>query len=204
MLPEGTLKDRVALLISQESVIAPALAGELERLGARVRSATEPPDLDRVDICIYHAAEPAGDMARALAAVTAAHACLQAVGGQMVSREQPGSLLLITPAAPAPAVRDHAAAAVAQAGLVALARQAALEWAPHNVRCNVLVPGFLAGTHPDHLRAHVPARRLGKPAEVAHLAAYLVSEFSDYMTGQVLILDGAVSLSPVPFGIRTN
>jgi NAD(P)-dependent dehydrogenase (short-subunit alcohol dehydrogenase family) len=85
-------------------------------------------------------------------------------------------------------------------GVLGLARAAALEVAPHNVRVNCIVPGFietpmLAGI--DHavaetLRKIVPQGRIGSSEELAEVAAFLLSDAASHVTGQSWAVDGGV------------
>lgn len=85
-------------------------------------------------------------------------------------------------------------------GVLGLARAAALEAAPHNVRVNCIVPGFietpmLAGI--DHaaaesLKRMVPQGRIGSADELAEVAAFLLSDAASHVTGQSWAVDGGV------------
>ncbi|GGS60290.1 oxidoreductase [Planobispora rosea] len=96
-----------------------------------------------------------------------------------------------------------AAYAAAKAGLVALTKSLALEWAGNGVRVNALCPGWTATDLNRNLWEDpasnqttvqtVPMRRWGTPEEMAHPAVFLASEASAYMTGQVLFVDGGVT-----------
>ncbi|GIH74798.1 oxidoreductase [Planobispora longispora] len=96
-----------------------------------------------------------------------------------------------------------AAYAAAKAGLVALTKSLALEWAGNGVRVNALCPGWTATDlnrnlweDPASSQATVqtvPMRRWGTPEEMAHPAIFLASEASAYVTGQVLFVDGGVT-----------
>lgn len=91
--------------------------------------------------------------------------------------------------------------AAAKGGLVAMTRTLAVEWAPRGVRVNCIAPGptetegagkALWGT--DEARARVlggvPAGRFASPEEIAESAVYLLSARADYVTGEVLVVDG--------------
>ena len=85
-------------------------------------------------------------------------------------------------------------------GVLALTRQAALEWGPDGVRVNAVGPGFIPTEGTDavyrdarvrEVRASVvPLRRLGEPEDIANAVAFLVSPDAAYITGQVLYVDG--------------
>jgi NAD(P)-dependent dehydrogenase (short-subunit alcohol dehydrogenase family) len=85
-------------------------------------------------------------------------------------------------------------------GVLGLARAAALEAAPHNVRVNCVVPGFidtpmLSGLEPGVLAAlgnKVPQGRLGTSEETAEVVAFLLSEAARHVTGQSWAVDGGV------------
>jgi NAD(P)-dependent dehydrogenase (short-subunit alcohol dehydrogenase family) len=92
----------------------------------------------------------------------------------------------------------------AKGGLIMLARGAAIEWAPRNIRVNVVAPGLTATPvieasirrRPDpeayrrEREASIPLQRLATPEEVADAVLYLASRESSYVTGAVLPVDG--------------
>lgn len=96
------------------------------------------------------------------------------------------------------------ASASAKAGLEALIKSYAVQYAHTGIRCNAIVPGYIKkdGTNhqplnPDALAqisARIPAGRLGLPEEVASLAQFLLSAQSRYITGQLLHIDGGLLL----------
>jgi NAD(P)-dependent dehydrogenase (short-subunit alcohol dehydrogenase family) len=91
---------------------------------------------------------------------------------------------------------------VSKGGVVGMTRALALELAPR-VRVNAIAPGLI-GTEmtmaiPAEVRAKmietIPLGRMGTPEEVADLAAFLVSDSSSYLTGEVIVIGGARSLA---------
>jgi NAD(P)-dependent dehydrogenase (short-subunit alcohol dehydrogenase family) len=91
--------------------------------------------------------------------------------------------------------------ACAKAGVLALTRSLAVEWARHRIRLNAIAPGPIptegafsrllpAEELLDRRRARIPAGRFGAPEELAELAAFLVSDASDWIRGEVVTLDG--------------
>jgi NAD(P)-dependent dehydrogenase (short-subunit alcohol dehydrogenase family) len=91
--------------------------------------------------------------------------------------------------------------AVAKAGVLAMTRSLAVEWAPHHIRQVAIAPGpfptegawsRLMPT-PEMAEAvvnRVPMKRVGRPEELTSLAAYLISDAADYINGEVVTIDG--------------
>jgi NAD(P)-dependent dehydrogenase (short-subunit alcohol dehydrogenase family) len=96
------------------------------------------------------------------------------------------------------------ASAAAKAALEALAKSLAIQLAPERITVNAVVPGYIEkerGTHTalsdaDRARASegIPLRRLGLPAEVAATIAFLLSGEAAYITGQLIHVDGGLTL----------
>ena len=92
--------------------------------------------------------------------------------------------------------------ATAKAGVLALTRSLAVEWAKYGMRFNAIAPGPFPTKGawdrllPEDIREQfdltkkVPLRRVGEHQELANLAAYLVSDFSAYINGEVVTIDG--------------
>lgn len=92
--------------------------------------------------------------------------------------------------------------ACAKAGVLAMTRSLAVEWAKYGIRMNAIAPGpFPTKGAWDRLvpepfrekfdlQKQVPLRRVGEHQELANLAAYLVSDFSAYINGDVVTIDG--------------
>ncbi|WP_093113268.1 SDR family oxidoreductase [Salinimicrobium catena] len=92
--------------------------------------------------------------------------------------------------------------ATAKAGVLAMTRSLAVEWAKYGIRSNAIAPGpfptkgawdrLLPGDLKEKfdLSKKVPLKRVGEHQELANLAAYLVSDFSAYVNGEVITIDG--------------
>ncbi|MFA5038850.1 MAG: 3-oxoacyl-[acyl-carrier-protein] reductase [Candidatus Omnitrophota bacterium] len=88
----------------------------------------------------------------------------------------------------------------AKAGVIGLTKALARETAPYNIRVNCVAPGFtetdmlgsLKEDLKDKYRQEVPLGRFGEPSEVAKTVLFLLSERSNYITGQVIKVDGGL------------
>ena len=86
----------------------------------------------------------------------------------------------------------------AKAGLIGAAKALALELAKREITVNCVAPGLIetsmvAGSDLDGIVKAIPARRIGRPEEVAELVAYLFSDLAAYVTRQVIRIDGGLS-----------
>jgi len=90
--------------------------------------------------------------------------------------------------------------AASKLGMVGFTRSLAKELATRNINVNCIAPGFfetpmtngLTDEQKKELLKKVPMGRLGDPKEIAHAAVFLASNMSDYITGQVLTVDGGM------------
>ncbi|GIK22255.1 MAG: SDR family oxidoreductase [Ignavibacterium sp.] len=92
--------------------------------------------------------------------------------------------------------------AAAKAGVLAITRSLAVEWAKYGIRFNAIAPGLfptkgawerlLPGDLQEKLDAikKIPLKRVGEHQELANLAAYLISDFSSFINGEVITIDG--------------
>ena len=85
-------------------------------------------------------------------------------------------------------------------GVLGLTRAIAVEMAPHNIRANCVIPGFIRTEALDRIppeqqgkiAGRVPQRRMGTPMELAEVAAFLLSDAASHVTGQDWAVDGGV------------
>jgi 3-oxoacyl-[acyl-carrier protein] reductase len=95
--------------------------------------------------------------------------------------------------------------AASKGAINALTRALAVELASRNVTVNAIAPGFIETDMSEAVRNKagetikkiIPMRRLGKPEDVAAVAVFLASPESSYITGQVLTVDGGLSLGAI-------
>ena len=92
--------------------------------------------------------------------------------------------------------------AAAKGGVLTLTRSIAAEWAKYNIRCNAVAPGpfptegaWSRLVPPGFskfmdLKKRVPLKRVGEHQELANLCAYLLSDYSAYITGEIITIDG--------------
>jgi 3-oxoacyl-[acyl-carrier protein] reductase len=86
--------------------------------------------------------------------------------------------------------------------VLGLVRSAAVELAPHNITVNAVLPGNiltpgvqgLGQEYADAQVQRIPLGRLGQPADVGHAMLFFASDEADYVTGQMLIVDGGQTL----------
>ena len=87
-----------------------------------------------------------------------------------------------------------------KAGVIGITKSVARELAARNICCNAIAPGFIATdmtqsfTEDNPMVAGIPLGRMGKPEEVAELAAFLASDSAGYITGEVIRIDGGIAM----------
>ena len=131
----------------------------------------------------------------------------------LLERGERPSVIHVTDIAGERAEPGYAHYAVSKAGLSMLTRSLAVELAPR-IRVNAIAPGPIDKTGgarqlwpteeaAERLLRHIPLGRFGEPEEVAHAAAYLVSDYAGYVTGECLVMDGGAWLGRNLFVERT-
>lgn len=134
------------------------------------------------------------------ASLTTAFATVRGAGKHM---QKGGSVVLVSSAAAMEGLANHEAIAAAKAGIIGLTLSAAATYAPANIRFNAVAPGLTqtlltaALTGNDTSRKFSEAMhalgRLGKPEDVARAIVFLLDPANDWITGQVLAVDGGLS-----------
>lgn len=90
-----------------------------------------------------------------------------------------------------------------KAGVSAFTRQAAAEWGPKGVRVNAVAPGLIRTAMAEAVysvpetyekrRAMIPLKKIGKPENIGTVVAFLLSDDAEYVSGQIIEVDGAFS-----------
>jgi NAD(P)-dependent dehydrogenase (short-subunit alcohol dehydrogenase family) len=133
--------------------------------------------------------------------------CTLALGRKWIAAKQPGNILnIVTTYASTNAGSGFVVpSACAKAGVLALTRSLAVEWARHHIRCNAIAPGpfptegafsrlLPSKDLEDRAKNHHPMKRFGRHEELANLAAYLLSSQADYVNGECVVIDGGLWL----------
>jgi len=128
--------------------------------------------------------------------------CTLAFGKHWIEKKQSATVLNIVTTYSWTGSAFVVPSAAAKAGVLAITRSLAVEWAKYGIRFNAIAPGLfptkgawerlLPGDLQNKfdLKKKVPLQRVGEHQELANLAAYLVSDFSSYINGEVITIDG--------------
>ena len=128
----------------------------------------------------------------------------QAVGRTMIE-EAGGKIVNIASVAAfggaPPDLMNAVAYNASKAGVVGFTRDLATKWAQHRINVNAIAPGWfpsdmnkvLLDAQPDAYLEHIPLRRFGGPDDLKGAVVFLASRASDYVTGQVVVVDGGQS-----------
>lgn len=127
--------------------------------------------------------------------------CTRAAGTRWIERGDQGAILNIATTYAWTGSAFVLPSACAKAGVVAMTRSLGVEWGRKGIRVNAIAPGPIPTEGAfsrlmpdrelaDRRAADLPAGRFGTPEELADLAAYLVSDASEWMRGEVVTLDG--------------
>lgn len=128
--------------------------------------------------------------------------CSLAFGKHWIKEKQAASILNIVTTYAFTGSAFVVPSACAKGGVLAMTRSLAVEWGKYGIRCNAIAPGpfptkgawdrLLPGdlAQKFDFKNRVPLKRVGEHQELANLAAFLVSDFSSYINGEVITIDG--------------
>lgn len=127
--------------------------------------------------------------------------CCQAAGRQMILQEAGKIINIVSVAGLAsidPDLADSVPYSASKGAVVAMTRDLARKWSRYGIQVNAIAPGYFATRMSAHLVEHrwqplmnaIPMKRLGEKDEIKGVAVFLASAASNYMTGQILAVDG--------------
>jgi len=129
--------------------------------------------------------------------------CQMALPDMAVRRD--GAIVIISSIAGVKGTATLGAYAISKAADFQLARNLAVEWGKHNIRVNCIAPGLIKTDfakalwdNPDLLERRLrttPLGRMGEPEDIAGLALFLASPSASFITGQIIIVDGGVTIN---------
>ncbi|MDD2401140.1 MAG: 3-oxoacyl-[acyl-carrier-protein] reductase [Clostridia bacterium] len=133
--------------------------------------------------------------------LTAAFNCLRAVARSMM-KQKSGKIINIASVVGLHGNAGQINYASAKAGIIGMTKSAAKELAIRGIIVNAIAPGFivtdmtnkLSDEVKEKLAQEIPLRRLGRPEDVANMVAFLAEPETNYITGQIISVDGGMSM----------
>ena len=132
--------------------------------------------------------------------LTAVFALCQAFAKKRISDKQPGKIINIGSLMSSTTRKDNAPYAASKGAVLLLTRALAVDWAAYDIRVNAIGPGFINTplTEPlvdnpefnEWVTERCPQGRWGTPGDLAGAAVFLASPASDFVTGEILYVDG--------------
>jgi 3-oxoacyl-[acyl-carrier protein] reductase len=131
--------------------------------------------------------------------LTGAFLCTKAAAKIMIKQRR-GKIINISSVAGVMGNPGQANYSASKAGLIGLTKSTAKELASRNITCNAVAPGIIMSKMtdilPDKVKENylnnIPLGRFGTPEDVANVVAFLASDYSSYVTGQVIHIDGGL------------
>jgi 3-oxoacyl-[acyl-carrier protein] reductase len=131
--------------------------------------------------------------------LTGAFLCTKAAARIMI-KQRSGKIINISSVAGVMGNPGQANYSASKAGLIGLTKSTAKELASRNITCNAVAPGIITSKMtdvlPDKVKENylnnIPLGRFGTPEDVANVVAFLASDYSSYVTGQVIHIDGGL------------
>jgi 3-oxoacyl-[acyl-carrier protein] reductase len=126
---------------------------------------------------------------------------IRAVAPHMIS-QRAGKIINISSVSAEKGGRGQTNYAASKGAINALTRALAVELAPRKITVNAVAPGVIETEMskavrelaPDEIKGRILLRRFGQPAEIAHAVTFLASRYADYITGQILHVDGGFKM----------
>jgi 2-deoxy-D-gluconate 3-dehydrogenase len=126
--------------------------------------------------------------------------CCQEVGKQMIAHEEGGKIINVASLLSAMGVPNIVPYASSKGGVASLTRSLAVEWAKYGINVNAVGPGYIRteltralqedASRSSRIVSRIPIGRWGTPQDLKGAFIFLASAASDYITGQILYVDG--------------
>ena len=141
--------------------------------------------------------------------VRATYFLVQAFARELIARQRPGAIVIVSSTNGFQSEDDSTAYDTSKGALVMMTRSIAQSLAPHHIRVNGLAPGlihtpltdsWLGGKKPEtrrHYEKKILLGRIGEPVDCAGTAVFLLAPASAYVTGQVLVVDGGLTVGQI-------
>lgn len=138
--------------------------------------------------------------------VRATYFLCQAFAKELIARKRPGAMVLISSTNGFQSEEDSTAYDSSKGALVMMTRSLAQALVEHGIRVNGLAPGLIRtpltsalgfGARAQHYEKKILLKRLGEPEDCAGTAVFLLSQASAYVVGQVLVVDGGLTVGQI-------
>ncbi len=155
--------------------------------------------IDGEETAVYRAIDDA--FASNFAATTFA---AQAAAKHMITNEQAGNIVFLSSVVNKIPMVNTNIVGTSLAALDVVARMAAVDLAPHNIRVNTVAAGWIKGAwsgsvlteeHTMHTPSDIPMQHAGAPADIGNACCFLASSMASYITGSTITVDGGFSLT---------